>query len=109
MSASIARDTTAEHAAKIGDIMGERGANYGTPEENFANIATFWSAWMKARYGVDVKFDACDVGMMNSFIKAARLAQTPHHADSALDGAVYMMLAQGCAVDARVKAQAETI
>lgn len=109
MTGSIARQTTSEHAAKITDIMGERGANYGSPEDNFARTGEFWTVWMRTRYGIEVKFDATDVAMFNSLLKAARLGQTPHHGDSALDGAVYMMLAQGCAVDARVKAQVDTI
>jgi len=97
---SIARQTAAELAAQITDIVGERGASYGPPEINFANIAAFWRAWIKARHGVDVPIDGADVGHMSALIKTARMAQTPTHRDSALDGAVYTMLGLGCAIDA---------
>ena len=97
---SIARQTAGQMADQITEIVGARGGNYGPPEENFANIAAFWRAWLKARHGVDVPLDGHDVGQMSALIKLARLAQSPLHADSALDGAIYMMLGHGCAVDA---------
>lgn len=93
---SVARAFTAEQAARIGEIMAARGANYGTPEDNFSLIAEMWRTWIKARHGVDVPLTAFDVGMMNADVKRARLAVTPSHADSALDGAVYTLLATGC-------------
>lgn len=96
---SIARSTAAAQAAQITDIVGARGANYGPPEENFANIAAFWRAWLKARHNTDVEIDGADVGVMSALIKVARLAQTPTHADSSLDGAIYLMLGHGCAID----------
>lgn len=93
---SLSRDIAAEMAAQIVDIVSSRGNNYGPPEDNFANIASFWSAWVKSRYGSDLKFDRADVGVMSAMIKIARLAQTPGHTDSALDGAIYLMLGHGC-------------
>jgi hypothetical protein len=97
---SIARQTASEMAAKITETVDGRGSNYGPPEVNFANIAAFWSAWIKARHQIDVPFDGHDVGQMSAMIKLARLAESPAHADSALDGAIYMMLGHGCAVAA---------
>lgn len=94
---SAATDNTARLAAQIKDTFTERGSVYGPPEINFANIAAFWSAWVKARHGVDVQFDGHDVGQMSALIKMARLAESPTHEDSALDGAVYMLLGHGCA------------
>jgi hypothetical protein len=46
---------------------------------------------------------------MQGGIKLSRQAETPFHEDSALDGAAYWLLAVGCELDARVKAQADTI
>lgn len=93
---SVARAFTAEQAAQIVGTMEARGANYGEPEDNFAFIADLWRLWVKKRHGVDVPFSAFDVGMMNADIKKARLATSPSHTDSALDSAVYTLLATGC-------------
>jgi hypothetical protein len=38
---------------------------------------------------------------MSAMIKLARLAESPTHEDSALDGAVYMLLGHGCALAAK--------
>lgn len=97
---SISTDNTARLAGKIQETFTARGSVYGPPETNFANIAAFWRAWLKARHGVDVELDAHDVGQMSAMIKLARLAESPLHEDSALDGAVYMLLGHGCALDA---------
>jgi hypothetical protein len=97
---SISTDNTARLAGKISETFSARGSVYGPPEQNFANIAAFWSAWIRARHGVDVQLDAHDVGQMSALIKLARLAESPHHEDSALDAAVYVLLGHGCALDA---------
>lgn len=104
---SISTSTTARLAGKIQETFTARGSVYGPPEVNFANIAAFWRAWLKARHGVDVPLDAMDVGQMSAMIKIARLAETPHHEDSALDGAVYMLLGHGCVIDAAELAAAQ--
>jgi hypothetical protein len=104
---SIARRTAADMAAKIAQTVEGRGANYGPPEVNFANIAAFWRAWLKARHNVDVPIDGHDVGQMSALIKTARLAESPTHADSALDGAIYTILGHGCAIDAHVARQGD--
>lgn len=104
---SIACQTAADLSARITETVGARGKNYGPPEINFANIAAFWRAWLKARYGTDVSLDAADVAHMSALIKVARLAETPTHEDSALDGATYMMLGLGCAMDAQEREKGE--
>lgn len=104
---SLARETAGRLAAQISKTVSDRGGNYGPPEENFANIAAFWRAWVKARHGVELPLDAADVGMMSALIKVARLAQTPDHEDSGLDGGIYVLLALGCAkADAQERAEA---
>jgi hypothetical protein len=96
-----AKQTAARLAQQVNEIVGARGTNYGPPEDNFANIANFWNAWIHARYKALIALDAVDVGIMSSLIKTARLAQTPKHEDSALDGAIYMLLGFGCGVSDR--------
>ena len=104
---SISTDTTSRLARKIDETFTARGSVYGPPETNFANIAAFWRAWLKARHGVDVELDAHDVGQMSAMIKLARLAESPHHEDSALDAMVYIGLGHGCAIDAEQLAVAK--
>lgn len=96
-----ARNTAAKLAAQINEIVSARGSNYGAPEDNFANIANLWNAWLHARHKCLIALDPVDVGVMSSLIKVARLAQTPGHEDSALDGAIYMLLGYGCGVSDR--------
>jgi Domain of unknown function (DUF6378) len=96
-----ARQTATRLAQQVNEIVGARGTNYGPPEDNFANIANFWNAWIHARYKALIALDSVDVGIMSSLIKTARLAQTPKHEDSALDAAIYTLLGFGCGVSDR--------
>lgn len=61
----------------------DRNANYGNPEDNFAQIARLWSAYK------NTTFSSADVAIMNMLIKVARLAKSPQHHDSAVDIAGY--------------------
>jgi hypothetical protein len=83
---SIAQDFAASTGGKIARTVADRGAVYATPEQNFARIAEAWRMWIRWRYGQDV---------------------TPTHADTALDGPAYWMLAVGCQIDRHVQAQGE--
>ena len=106
---STSRETAGRLAAQISDIVSSRGGNYGPPEDNFANIADFWRTWVKTKHGVDLKFDRADVGAMSALIKIARLGQTPSHEDSALDGAIYLMLGHGCVPADQADAKPEVV
>ena len=105
----LARETTAAMAGQIEKTFTERGSVYGEPEDNFANIAAFWNAWINARFQKQqecltkagltaITLDGADVGHMSALIKKARLANSPDHTDSALDDAVYTLLAHGVAL-----------
>jgi hypothetical protein len=59
-----------------------RGENYGTPFDNFNNIAALWSAYK------EVPFTVKDVGMMMTLLKVARLKHSDHD-DSFVDIAGY--------------------
>lgn len=72
----------------------DRNANYGSPENNFQQIADLWNAYLRAvelnRGNVYmVKISPADVAIMNMLIKVARLAKNPNHHDSAVDIAGY--------------------
>ena len=100
---SGSREAAGKLAGEIVETFTERGKTYGPPEINFQNIANFWNAWLQARYGTSLDLmtgrglDAIDVGHMSALIKKARIANTPNHADSALDDATYTLLAHGVA------------
>lgn len=95
---SLSRQVAGHNAGKIVSTMTERNEVYGDPVDNFANIARFWNAWIKARYNVDLALDGTDVGHMSSLMKKARAAQSPLHEDTALDDATYTLLALGVTV-----------
>lgn len=65
-------------------VAGARQKAYGTPEDNFARIARFWTAYFQ-NTGRDVEITASDVSPMMRLLKEARLCDTPDHADSHID------------------------
>jgi len=69
--------------------VGDRGLNYGRPEDNFERIAARWRTHMVNRYGQSVAFDVHDVAMMMVDVKLARLENSPGHRDSWVDVAGY--------------------
>lgn len=75
-------------------VNGARQENYGKPEKNFANIATYWSVYL----GRDIK--AVDVAAMMILMKLARLENNPKHEDSWIDIAGYA--ANGCEIATEV-------
>jgi hypothetical protein len=78
------RTRTLEQASAL--INGDREKDYGTPQDNFARIATGWDVIL----GCDVTPEK--VALCMAWLKIARLANGPH-ADSYIDGAAYMALA----------------
>jgi len=74
-------------------VTGARRQNYGTPEDNFAIIACLWDDYLRRRGAVhggkDFHLQTSDVAVMMVLMKAARLAETPNHADSWRDIAGY--------------------
>lgn len=72
----------ADEAKRI--VTGARRSAYGTPENNFARIARFWTAYMR-NTGRDVEITAGDVSPLMRLMKEARLCETPDHRDSYVD------------------------
>lgn len=72
--------------------VGDRGLNYGKPEDNFANIASLWTAYLQNRTREDkvlIHFYPTDVALMMALMKVARLQHSPGHLDSWVDLAGY--------------------
>lgn len=72
----------ANEAVRI--VNGARRGAYGTPEDNFARIARFWTAYFQ-NTGRDIEVTAGDVSPLMRLLKEARLCDNPTHADSFVD------------------------
>ena len=66
-------------------VCGKREQDYGTPEDSFQKIGTFWTAYLN----YNVKIDAEDVAAMMALLKIARISENPQHMDSWVDLAGY--------------------
>ena len=62
-------------------VCGHREQDYGTPEDSFKKIGTFWTAYLN--YAVNI--DAEDVAAMMALLKIARISENPQHMDSWVD------------------------
>lgn len=60
-------------------INGARQENYGSPESNFATIASYWSKYLCHT------ITPTDVALMMVLMKVARLQNKPDHEDSWVD------------------------
>lgn len=73
--------------------VGDRGLNYGKPEENFYRIARLWNVHLintgLVRDPSEALLTAADVAMMCALLKVARLQHQPMHMDSWIDLAGY--------------------
>lgn len=65
-------------------VCGDREQDYGSPENNFSNVASLWNAYV----GV-ARFDAKDVAVMLALLKIARIASGHAKADNWVDLAGY--------------------
>ena len=64
-------------------VCTDRETEYGTPENNFAAIATLWNAYKPCG------FTAHDVGMMLALLKVGRISSGQTKADNYIDLAGY--------------------
>ena len=83
-----------EEAQQI--IYGDREQTYGKPSKNLACIARFWSAYLDNRQDSGGDLTATDVAAMMALLKIARLANSPTHRDSLVDGCGYLGLVERC-------------
>ena len=87
-------------------VCGDREQDYGSPENNFATIAEFWTSYIKRKCvspGVDVCVNPEDVAAMLIQVKVARVASGHAKADNWVDIAGYAAcggeIESGCAGD----------
>lgn len=76
-------------------VCKDRCATHGDAEDNFEDIATLWTWWIKARYGVVIQLDALDSAEMMNLMKSTRKAKTPLHLDHWVDGGGYNVCGAG--------------
>lgn len=67
-------------------VTGKREQDYGTPEDNFTQIANLWTAYLGKR----VIFEPLDVAMMMSLMKIARIQSGTATEDSFVDACGYL-------------------
>lgn len=79
-------------------IYGDREQTYGKPSKNLTCIAQFWTAYLNNRNS-DNGLTATDVAAMMTLLKIARLANSPDHRDSLVDGCGYLALIERCHQD----------
>ena len=68
-------------------ITKDRQATHGQAEDNFANIARLWSAYL------DHTITSQDVAILMTLLKIARYKHSPSHVDNAIDMCGYAALA----------------
>lgn len=75
-------------------VCGQREQDYGSPEDSFGLIATFWSSYINKNFKNNANIDeteitADDVAVMLGLLKVARIASNPCHMDNWVDLAGY--------------------
>ena len=83
----MTRTETLQAAEKA--VNGDRQGEYGTPENNFKNIAGFWSLYLSSRLNKEIELQPVDVAVMLDLMKTARLIQSPRKLDTWIDKAGY--------------------
>lgn len=77
---------------KAGDLVGgDRAQTHGDKHRNFANIATFWQAYLSSLNGRAL--EAADVGNMMALLKIARTQSGALNDDDAIDAIGYIACA----------------
>lgn len=71
-------------------ICKNREDEYGSPEDNFRTIASFWSTYLSKSLGRTVVVTSRDVAIMMTLLKIARLSSGNFTGDSYIDACGYM-------------------
>lgn len=79
----MTREKILEEAKKC--VCGKREQDYGSPEDNFSQIAELWTAYCRHR----IIFKPTDVAMMMALLKIARIRNGGGTGDSFVDLAGY--------------------
>lgn len=101
-----ARELVLTEAARC--VLTDRNQAYGEPEDNFQRIADLWSAylWGRGLVARGVFLQPADVALLSSYIKDARIMESPERADHWIDRAGYTACGYRCVVGAGLAANA---
>jgi Txe/YoeB family toxin of Txe-Axe toxin-antitoxin module len=77
----------------VSEIREDRKNAYGKPENNFRNIADYWSTYLLSEKAIEVQIDAHDVAIMMSLLKIARNHSGLCKEDNYVDGCNYLAIA----------------
>jgi hypothetical protein len=69
-------------------VMRDRNATHGDPEDNFRDIAEFWTTYLRGRFP-GVSLASYDVAAMMALVKISRITTSPAQMDHWVDVAGY--------------------
>lgn len=83
------REKILEQACKC--VCGDREQDYGSPENNFDNIANMWNTYLRPKLpaGVDLKLTGKDSAAMLALLKIVRISTDRAKEDNWIDLAGY--------------------
>lgn len=76
-------------------IQGDRQEQYGSPVNNFATIAEFWSTYLRGKYKFQGELNSDDICQMMMLLKQSRLMNNANHTDSKVDIMGYLLIQEG--------------
>jgi CO dehydrogenase/acetyl-CoA synthase gamma subunit (corrinoid Fe-S protein) len=91
------REEILTSALKI--VTEDRNLTYGDPEDNFRNIAEFWTQYLLQKYNIVNILQSEDVALMMILMKVARLGYFSGYRDPWEDIAGYAACGFDCTVE----------
>jgi hypothetical protein len=80
-------------------IHHDRNSEYGEPEDNFADIGSYWTTFLRKKLKTDAQITPAEVAIMSALIKISRLQNTPTYEDGYVDIAGYAACGVECATE----------
>jgi hypothetical protein len=81
------REQVLDEAKEI--VMKDRNTSYGDPEDNFLDIAEFWTTYLRGKLKDEASIEPHDAGAMMILVKCSRIKTSPTARDHYVDAAGY--------------------
>jgi hypothetical protein len=78
-------------------VHNDRNTDYGEPEDNFTDIATYWTTFLGRKLKGNVQITSSDVAAMSILIKMSRIQVNPKKEDHWVDVCGYGACGAECA------------